>query len=281
MPGKKVDPRIRDALQALYGDLRDRKRFTFTDFRKTSTINLKFRDPEFRNLSRRWYYMLNETLVEMGILRKNKNSIYYLKNFNVLEEWANTQTQNLMSDVKKIEKEGIVKAIKREEVNTEKTEKMLEIERKFRKPINSLLAEFYVTNNLSTYQIAEKIGVSNSTILGWLRRCRIRTNTSLFKVSKPSKRELTDLYVNQHKSTCQIAEKFGISVSTAYQWLKENGIEIRDRSAAQLQKGSKKPTKKELYGLYIERNLSISEIAKKLDYPPPTVHKWLKGYGVT
>ncbi len=278
--GGKVDPKIRKALQALYGDLRDRKRFTFTQFRKTPAINLNFRNPEFRNLSRRWYYMLNKTLVELGIIRKNKNSIYYVKNFNTLEEWAHAHSQNLVNNVKKIERESVVNSVKREKVKPEKTKHMLKIERKFKKPINFLLAEWYVNKKLSTYQIAKKFGVSNATILDWLRRYNIRTSTASPKVSKPSKKELKELYINQHNSTLQIAEKFGISTSTTYQWLKESGIKIRDRSAAQLQKGSKKPTQKELERLYLERNLRISEIAKKLNYPQPTIHNWLKEYGI-
>lgn len=271
-----MDPKTRKALQAIYGDLRDKKRFTFADFIKTRGINLRRGNPDFMKISRGWRYLLDNSLIEMNILKSYRTSNYYVKRFSTLEGWAKFQSENFFNDMKRLENEGLVNAVKRERIK--KTGKILEIEKKFGREINELLAEFYLEKSLSTYGIAKRLKVSNATVLNWLGKCGIRTSNGE-AVEKPSRKELKDLYIKQRKSTLQIAKKFGISVSTAHKWLKDYEIKTRDRSSAQLN-GNKKPTQKELKKQYQDKNLSISEIAKRLGYPQPTIYKWLRDYGL-
>lgn len=268
------NPNVKKALGAIYGDLRDKRRFTFTDFMKTPSIDLRYENPNFRNLIRDWRYILDKTLIEMNILKGYKTGIYYTKRFRTLEGWASFHGENLLKNIKELEYEGLVNAIKRKRIK--KTRKILEIEEKFGKGINELLAEFYLEKSLSTYEIAKKLNVSNSAVLNWLKKCGIRTSSGV-RIEKPIKNELKRLYIKQRKSTPKIAKKFRVSVSTAYKWLKDYGIEIRDRSTAQLN-GQEKPTREELEKLYHDKNLSITEIAKMLGYPQPTIYKWLKEY---
>ncbi len=269
-----LNPNVKKALGAIYGDLRDKRRFTFTEFMKTPNIDLRYEDPNLRNLIRDWRSILDKTLTEMNILKRYKTGIYYTKKFRTLEGWAGFYGDSFIKSIRGLEYECLVNAIKRKRIK--KTRKILEIEKKFNRGINELLAEFYLEKSLSTYEIAKKMNVSNSAILNWLKRCGIRT-TSGVRIEKPGKNELKRLYVNQRKSTLGIAKKFGISVSTAYKWLKDYGIEIRDRSSAQLN-GQEKPTREELKKLYLDKNLSITEIAKMLGYHQPTIYKWLKEY---
>ncbi len=270
-----LNPKVKKALKAIYGDLRDKRRFTLKDFMKTPSIDLRYENPNFRNLIRDWRYILDKTLTEMNILKKYKTGIYYTKRFRTLEGWASFYGENFLKNIKDIEHEFLINSIKRKKIR--KTRKILEIEEKFGRSINELLAEFYLERSLSSYEIAKKMNVSNSAVLNWLKGCGIRT-TSGVRIEKPGKNELKKLYIKQKKSTLKIAKKFGISVSTAYKWLKDYEIEIRDRSAAQLN-GQEKPTREELKRLYRDKNLSITEIAKMLGYPQPTIYKWLKEYG--
>jgi len=271
-----MNPKVRKALQAIYGDLRDNRRFTFSDFIQTRSMNLRRGNSDFMKVSRGWRYLLDNSLIEMNILKRYKTSDYYVKVFGTLEGWAKFQGENFIKDVKQLENEGLVNAVKKERIK--KTEKILKIEKKFGRGINELLAEFYLEKSLSTYEIAKRLHVSNATVLNWLGKCRIKASSGE-SVEKPSRKELKNLYIKQRKSTLQIAKEFGISVSTAHKWLKDHGIKTRDRSSAQLN-GNKKPTEKELKKLYRDKNLSISEIAKGLGYPQPTIYKWVREYGL-
>jgi len=271
-----LTPKVRKALQAIYGDMRDKRRFTFADFIKTRSMNLKRGNPNSRKLSQSWRYPLDNTLMEMDILRRYKNSEYYVKRFSTLEGWARFQGDTFLKDMKRLETEGLVNAIKRERIK--KTRKILDIEKRFDRDINELLAELYLEKSLSTYEIAKDLEISNATVLNWLKKCRIASNNGQ-TVEKPGKRELKNLYVKQRKSTLQIAKEFRISVSTAHKWLKDYGIKTRDRSSAQLN-GNKKPTMEKLKRLYQDNDMSISKIANRLGYPQPTIYKWLGEYGL-
>lgn len=87
---------------------------------------------------------------------------------------------------------------------------------------------------------------------------------------------LYELYVKQELTTYEIGEKLGCSDVTISNWLKKNGIETRDRT----QKQGPWTSKSTLRELYIEKELSMAEIADKLGTGSWTIRYWLNNHGI-
>jgi transposase len=110
-----------------------------------------------------------------------------------------------------------------------KTKKILKIEDRINDNLEDYLRRKYLGNYKSTTEIAEEIGVSPATIGNWLKGydipIRNNSESQLPKgVNKPSKEDLEEKYVNQGKSTYEIAEEIGVSYVTIGSWLKEYNI---------------------------------------------------------
>jgi transposase len=149
------------------------------------------------------------------------------------------------------------------------------------KPGKEELERMY--NQMSTVEIAEKLGTSNTTVGKWLKKygIKIRNNSESQLPAgfvKPAKEELETLYLKQMKSIDEIAEKFGMSGITISGWLKRYEIKTRNISEAKLPAGVVKPGKEELERMY--NQMSTVEIAEKLGTSNTTVGKWLKKYGI-
>ena len=85
---------------------------------------------------------------------------------------------------------------------------------------------------------------------------------------------LRNLYINQHLTTYQIAEKLGFCQGTIWKRLKEYQIKTRlSYIPASL-------TREQLSKWYLDRKLSTWEIEKKFGYPRSTVHRKLKEFGL-
>ena len=160
-----------------------------------------------------------------------------------------------------------------------KTEKMLELEAKLGEPIEDFLRREYVDNRKSQRQIAnEHITVTQSTLGRWLINCGIERPPIRF--TEPTKEELDQLYTHEHKSTIKIAEELGVVKSKVRNWLKQYNVPVRTASEAQLPKDFTKPSKEELYHLYITQGNSLKKIAKELGTSCITICNWLKQYNI-
>jgi len=100
------------------------------------------------------------------------------------------------------------------------------------------------------------------------------------KKKRPPREWLIDRYVNQHLSTPKIASELKIGETTLNRWFKDYDIPKRKSSDIQLPKGFVKPTKDDLYKLYVEEHKPVNEIAKFLGVSWGYVQRALKKYNL-
>ncbi len=153
------------------------------------------------------------------------------------------------------------------------------------KPTKEQLEQLYIHEKKNTREIGEEFGVSNTLVGKWLKEygfeLRWGSKAKLPNVEKPSKKELEKLYVEQERTTTQIANLFNVSASTIGHWLKENKISTRNSSEVQLPKGFIKPSKEELEKDYITNRKNIKDISTNLGVSEPAVRSWLLNYGIS
>jgi len=91
----------------------------------------------------------------------------------------------------------------------------------------------YVEEELSQYEIADKLGVSGPTVGNWMNRHGIKPRPEFERNSdgdiRPLRNEewLREQYVEQGKSTVEIASELGVTVHPVRDYLREYDIEIR------------------------------------------------------
>lgn len=157
-----------------------------------------------------------------------------------------------------------------------------------------LLLELYVDKNLTTYQIADELGVNRQTISNKLKDYGIELRDTRFKKT-PKKKTLKavvkkeyedkDIFESKYKELKAIdlvADYFNINVKTAYQWKKKHGIAtIKQMSARGRDRinGDKpwcdKTTLEDMYNQF-----STYDLAKMWNCHPSTISKWLKKHNI-
>lgn len=93
-------------------------------------------------------------------------------------------------------------------------------------------------------------------------------------------------YVTEELSQLEIAELCGVSQSAIYKWMKRHGIEARD--ASECHKGAKNgswadsPIKNRewLHEQYVERKLTLRQIADVADVSLRTVARWMERHNI-
>jgi transposase-like protein len=93
-----------------------------------------------------------------------------------------------------------------------------------------------------------------------------------FRISRPSKEKLEEMYLGQNLNMTQIAKRVGVKQDTINRWLEEYGIERK--------KVIKKPSKRRLEKLYLEEWKSQEKVAKELGVSGPTIVRWLNDYNI-
>jgi response regulator of citrate/malate metabolism len=124
----------------------------------------------------------------------------------------------------------------------------------FKKPSEEKLRIWYMDERKTIEEIAEEQKVSRGTISNWLNGhdIEIRTNSESklpIGFKKPSEEKLRTWYVDEHKSTIEIAEELGVSHPTIRKWLNDYGIGMRTVSEARLPQGFKKPSEEKCWKL--------------------------------
>jgi len=95
------------------------------------------------------------------------------------------------------------------------------------------LREQYVEQELSQYEVADKLGVADVTVGNWMDRHGIDPRPAFERNSdgdiQPLRNEewLREQYVEQSKSTVEIASELGVSTHPVRDYLREYNIEIR------------------------------------------------------
>ena len=153
----------------------------------------------------------------------------------------------------------------------------------FVKPTRDELKRMYIDERMSTWKIAERLGISNRTVYNFLIEYRIEPKKARELPKgfvKPTRDELKRMYIDERMSTWKIGKKLRVSQMTVSRLLGEYEIETRDRSETRLPEGFTKPTKEELEKMYVDERTSMREIEKKLGVSDTFVYTWLKKYGI-
>lgn len=137
-----------------------------------------------------------------------------------------------------------------------------------------LMRKLYYDYDLTWRKIAEILDCSTGTVSNWIDKHEIETGND---IKRPSNLELRKMYVENHLSGPAIARKLEVRSSTVYEWLREANIEVRgtgDYTHETLD------NQDELEELYIEKELSVQEIARRLNSTHPTVKEALVNHGI-
>ncbi|MBS3102056.1 hypothetical protein J4458_01250 [Candidatus Woesearchaeota archaeon] len=155
------------------------------------------------------------------------------------------------------------------------------------KPTKEQLERMYVYEFKTTTQIAQELDLSNTVISIWLKeydipiRGRSAARLAPKRLTKPTKEQLEQWYVDEKIIPSQIAKKVGVNTSTIKDWLREYHIQIRNPSEAQLLRvGITKPTKEELEKWYVHEEKNAAQIGENVGVPNGTVLNWLKEYDI-
>lgn len=152
------------------------------------------------------------------------------------------------------------------------------------KPSKMELERMYLDEYMNAYKIGDIVRVSNVTILVWLKEYGIpmRNNSEIHfknRVVKPSKKELTRMYLEEKMSTYEIGNDVGVSDRMIGVWLKECKIPMRTTSEAMLIR-SVKPLEENLRRMYLDECMSTREIGETLNVAAGTIGNWLKEYKI-
>lgn len=148
--------------------------------------------------------------------------------------------------------------------------------------INSIkreeLEDLYNTKRLSSSQIAEKFGVSSTTIRQLMKEYNIiRRNNSEAHLSKnarlPTKENLIRLYCKDKLSVKEISSTFSVSTTTIYNLMRRYNIQRKPQRKFYL-------SKEELENLYWKEKKDTFEIAEIYGVEFNTVRRWMKKYEI-
>lgn len=142
------------------------------------------------------------------------------------------------------------------------------------------LRELYVDDELSSTQIATRLGCDGSTVRKWLakhdieRRSAAGGNT-VGQLHNPD--WLEHQYVNGDKTIGEIATNLDCARSTVKKWLDRHDIAVDERKNTTVDKLHDEDW---LYDYYIMMGKTQAEIADKLDCSTDTVAKWVQRHGL-
>lgn len=148
-----------------------------------------------------------------------------------------------------------------------KTKKMLEIEKKINEPIDEYLRRVYLENKKSTVDIGKILGMHPRNVNTWLKKFEIPIKSLSeayftkygMNIEKPSFEQLRKWYIDEKRSSKEIAEIVGVHYASVVNWLKKANIERRTASEAKILSNTKRETCKwkkeisddELYTMYV------------------------------
>lgn len=96
---------------------------------------------------------------------------------------------------------------------------------------------------------------------------------------EPSRDELREMYVEEKMSLRDISDRLGCDKSTVSKWLSKHGISTRDAGGKYRDKYLYKD-EEVLYEMYVEREMTITEIADEVGCCANTVSNWLDRHGI-
>jgi DNA-binding transcriptional regulator LsrR (DeoR family) len=152
---------------------------------------------------------------------------------------------------------------------------------------DELLRRLYYDEELTTREIADRLGCSATRISKALRRSGIQRRRRGVRggpVAEPlpklSPEELTEMYVHQQLTTAEIAARFGGSEFWAHRALRAAGIPRRQGANARRPVPSVDLNQDELTTLYVDRRLDDAAIGAHLGVPTDRVRRRRRELGV-
>lgn len=153
----------------------------------------------------------------------------------------------------------------------------------------STLRHFYVDKRYSIGKTARTLGCSSATISVRLDDLPIKKRSiSEQKREDTTPDQLEDgkeylqrEYVEKERSIRDIANELDVATRTVHLWLERHGIGSRDLTTAQRLRGPPELRDREtLREMYVDKELSGREIAKRIGSSPRSVHRRLHAYGI-
>lgn len=146
------------------------------------------------------------------------------------------------------------------------------------------LREQYVVAEKEVSEIASEADVAPSTIRDYLDNFDMRTQSPRGDCDpdKPyqSREWLQNKYSEEELSTHEIADDAGVCNTTILRWLDQ--FQIPTRSVTGEMECCTEPytQKSRLQELYIEQELSMSDVAEQLGVTPGTIERWLDKHNI-
>jgi len=148
-------------------------------------------------------------------------------------------------------------------------------------PINKDdLLNMYWKDGLSIHQIAKKIGVSSRTVANRFDDFGIKTRTisDALTIFKLDKNELYRLYWEENLSSYEIGDMYGVSNATVIYRMDKFGIKRKFKSEGnRIDIGIED---NDLYDLYVNKEMTMSEIATKCSVSQKTIHRRIDYLGI-
>ncbi len=149
------------------------------------------------------------------------------------------------------------------------------------------LREQYCDKEKTTYEIADKLGVSAVTVGNWMRRHEIESRSAAESHTNGNleplrnRKWLQEQYHDQKKTTRQIADGLGVSRSPVERCMHEHGIEFRSPTEARTD-GNVELLKNEgwLREQYCERGRTMEQIADEVGVSVYLVRKWMQEHEI-
>lgn len=147
------------------------------------------------------------------------------------------------------------------------------------------LREQYVENERSMDDIGDEFGLSGSSVHYWLEKHSIETRQSTKSdVNVPDELQdpdwLREQYVENERSTVEIAEEFDVTAAAVSYRLRKFDIETRSISDANISVPDELQDPDWLRDQYWNKGHNTIDIGEKLDVPQQTVWKWMEKHGL-
>lgn len=134
-----------------------------------------------------------------------------------------------------------------------------------------ILYKKYIEENKTTYETAKELGTSQSTISKCLAKHEIETRFKNSDISHITKEILYEKYIEENKTTYEVARELNVAQSTIFKCLIKYEISIRTSHP-----NTSHVTKEILFKKYIEEKLDTRMIAKELGVAQSTIFNLLK-----
>lgn len=147
-------------------------------------------------------------------------------------------------------------------------------------PGRESLNKLYHEQGLATSVIAQRLGVSPSTVNNWLKKHCISPrpcgNSSVkHGITPPTAQELKAMVEDEQLFVIDIAQRYDCATSSVRKWFSKLGLKD-----IQPPRYSPMPPKAELEHLYLERELNTTQLANHFGVSQATSSEWLAKRGV-